>query len=92
MSGKGTTTSNLTGDFHTMKVAIADYRLEDMTDEQIINVCPLDYGTEITDDHLNLVWDRLYTELDNLDEIELLTLYEHYLALVREDAEGEEDE
>lgn len=92
MSAKGSGSSNVTGDFHTMKVAMADYRLEDMTDEQIVGVCPNDYGTEVTEDHLSLVWDRLYTELDNLDEFELLTMYEHYLVLVREDREGEEDE
>lgn len=73
---------NLTGDFHTMRVAMANYRLDEMTDAEIMALCPRDYGDTVTEDHLNLVWDRLYTELENLDDMELLNMYENYLDII----------
>lgn len=83
---------NLTGDFHTMCVAMANYRLDEMTDSEILALCPKDYGDTVTEDHLNLVWDRLYTELERLDDLELLNMYENYLDLIFEQRQRAEEE
>jgi hypothetical protein len=83
---------NLTGDFHTMMVAMANFRLDEMTDAEIVALCPKDYGDAVTDDHLNLVWDKLYTELERLDDIELLNMYENYLDIIFFKQNDEEQE
>lgn len=83
---------NLTGDLHSMMVAMANYRLDEMTDAEIIALCPKDYGIEVTEDHLNLVWDRLYTELERLDDFEIYSMYENYLDILEEKHQSYNDE
>ena len=81
----------MTGDFHTMRVAMANYRLDEMTDAEITALCPKDYGDEVTEDHLNLVWDMLYTELERLDDFEILNMYENYLDIIFRNRQEIED-
>ena len=94
MSSKDTKilSRNLTGDFHGMMVAMANFRLDEMTDEEVLALCPKDYGETVTDDHLNLVWDKLYTELEKLDEMEIINMYENYLDIINSYPDTDEEE
>lgn len=58
---------------------LADKALLSMTSRQIVAVCPLDYGSEITDDHRNYVWDKLADVYLDSDEAELFELYDKYI-------------
>lgn len=63
-------------DRHTMISSLASHHLNQMDNEQILRECPLDYGAEITPDHLNFVWDSLYTEFEELETLDLAYLFE----------------
>lgn len=62
-------------DRHTVLIAMANLALDQLDDEDIIRLCPSDYGDEVTDDHLNYLWDKFYTDYDRLDDIGLYELF-----------------
>lgn len=61
---------------HELLVALANLALDQLSDEDIIGMCPEDYGDEVTEDHLNYLWDKLYTQYDGMDDFELYSLWE----------------
>ena len=62
-------------DRHTVLIAMANLALDQLDDEDIIKMCPVDYGDEVTDDHLNYLWDKFYTDYDRLDDMGLYDLF-----------------
>jgi hypothetical protein len=60
---------------HRLLADLADIRLKAMTDEEIILFCPPFYGDEVTYDHLNLVWDRLYDQMNTLSTMTLVLMW-----------------
>lgn len=82
---------------HDLLVALANLALDELSDEEIVELSPVDYGPEVTEDHLNYMWDQLYTNYDKMDDMELLEFWNKITAA--KDAEimarwmaGESDE
>ena len=61
---------------HDLIVTLANLSLDEMTDEEIVRMCPTDYGGEVTEDHLNYLWDMLYTDYERMSDDELYSLWE----------------
>lgn len=62
-------------DRHPILVALTNMAMDQLSDAEIIKMCPEDYGSEISEDHLNYLWDKLYTDYDRLDDIGLYELF-----------------
>lgn len=82
---------------HDIIVTLANLSMDAMTEEEIIRLCPADYGSEVTDDHLNYIWDVIYTEYDEMGDDELHQLVqriedERRRGIMSRWMEGESDE
>lgn len=62
-------------DRHTILVALTNMAVDQLSDKEIIQMCPGDYGSEVSEDHLNFLWDKLYTDYNRLDDIGLYELF-----------------
>lgn len=58
---------------------LADKALLSMTSKQIVAACPIDYGTEVTDDHRSYIWDKLVDLYMESDESELFDMYDKFI-------------
>lgn len=68
---------------HSIICKCAEYCLKKLTDKQIVDSCPLDYGAIVTDDHRSLIWDRLYDEFDMMGDDELIRKSEEILQPIK---------
>lgn len=69
---------------HSLCCQLADHALQVLSEAQILDYCPDDYGGTVTDDHRNLVWDCTYEEAASLDDYSLARKYEAVLHPSRE--------
>lgn len=58
---------------------LADKALLNMSNKDIIARCPVDYGTEVTDDHRNHVWDMLSDMYLSCEDDELFDMYDRFI-------------
>lgn len=82
---------------HDMLVTLANTALDQLEDSEIIELCPSDYGGEVTEDHLNYLWDKFYTDYNNMDDEELYRFWDRIQEasareLLTKWMEGESDE
>lgn len=57
---------------------LSDGTLKRLSDEQIVDMCPLDYGSSVTDDHRLYIWNSAYDEFEKLSDTDLLIREELY--------------
>ena len=57
-------------------LSLTNMAMDQLTDPEVVEMCPLDYGAELSEDHLNFVWDRIYDAYEGRDDMELLELWQ----------------
>jgi hypothetical protein len=82
---------------HDLLATLASLAMEQLTDEEIMKMCPSDYGDELSEDHMNYVWDKLYTDYDRMDDAELYDFWEQVQEAIGRETmarwmDGESDE
>ena len=58
-----------------MVLDLSDMLVTHMTEEDMLRLCPDDYGSTISDDHRTSAWSRL---VDYFSELDTETLYSYY--------------
>lgn len=61
---------------HFYADALANRLLDQATDEEIIDLCPHDYGAAITDDHRLYFWDLCYDDYYGMEADQLWFSYQ----------------
>jgi len=58
---------------------LADKALLNMSNKDIVARCPVDYGTEVTDDHRSYIWDMLADMYLECEDDELFEMYDRFI-------------
>ena len=65
---------------HILAKELADKYIRELSEEQIVSLCPNDYGSTVTDDHRNLIWDLLYNEVVEMEPLEIYDMHKKFVA------------